>query len=80
MNDYSEILKKLCNCSENDNIKYRPYEHSRTIQNIQFRDALKMFKKDVEEMKTFMAGCGVEDEEKAMQCTCSIWKKHIVIF
>ena len=78
MSNYSEILKKLCHCGENDNISYKLYENGNIIQSIPFKKALKMFEKDIEEMKSFLSEYGLE--EKAIESTCKIWKNHIVIF
>ena len=78
MCEYSEILKSLCNCNENDNINYRPYESGYSVQSIPFEKALKTFEKDVKEMEIFLSEYGLE--EKAIESTCRIWKSHIMIF
>lgn len=78
MSNYSEILKKLCHCGENDNISYKPCENGNIIQSIPFKKALKMFRKDIEEMEIFLSEYGLE--EKVIEATCKIWRKHIVIF
>lgn len=78
MSNYSETLKKLCHCGENDNISYKLYENGNIIQSIPFKKALKMFEKDIEEMEIFLSEYGLE--EKVIEATCKIWRKHIVIF
>lgn len=75
---YSEILKELCNCKENDNINYMPYPSGNIVQSIPFKNALKMFRKDIEEMKGFLNEYNLK--EKAVEAVCKIWKKHIVTF
>lgn len=78
MVEYSEILKKLCSCGENDNINYKPYEAGHIVRSIPFKKALKMFEKDIEEMKVFLSEYGLE--KKAVESACKIWKSHIVIY
>ena len=78
MYNYSEILKTLCNCNENDNINYRPYSSGNIVQYIPFKKAFEMFKKDIEEMDAFLKEYGLEG--KAVEATCKMWKNHIVIF
>lgn len=76
MCNYSNIFKKLCNCNENNNINYKPYEYDNLIKSIPFKQALKMFEKDIEEMKIFLSEYGLE--EKAIDATCKIWKNHVI--
>lgn len=78
MINYSQILIKLCHCKENDNINYRPYEAADVVESIPFRKALKMFEKDIEEMKIFLCEYGLA--EKTIESVCKIWESHIVIF
>lgn len=74
-----EFLKDICKNDGNSCVNYRPYEHDSLVESISFSQAVDKFMKDYEEMKDF-AECFHLNEGKAFDMTCSIWKKHIVIY
>lgn len=59
-------------------INYKPYEYGNHVITLTPEKANEMFKKDLEEMISFFAAYGL-DEEKARAATIQIWKKHIVV-
>ena len=75
-----EFLKGICNCDETCNINYKPYEYGSLIESIHIKKAEERLKADIKEMKDFFLAVGITEEEKAIDATYSIWKKHIIVF
>ncbi len=77
-----EFLKSICKCDDTCNINYKPYEYGSLVESIPFKNALEKFITDFEEMKNFFNQYGVDDPDdlKSFDATCSIWKKHLVVY
>ncbi len=74
-----EFLKDICQHDGNACVNYKIYEYGNLIESLPFSKAVEKFMTDFEEMKIFAEAYNL-DENRAFEMTCSIWKKHIVVF
>lgn len=77
--EIEKFLLPYCNGDKTANIGYKNYEYSSLIQSIPFRKMVEMIESDISEMRYFLSCYNIYEDEKVLNSTFSIYKKHLVI-
>lgn len=62
-------------------INYRPYEYGSLVEVLPIERAIEKIEKDICEMQEFLKAFNIENaDERGIESTFKIWKKHLVIY